>query len=91
MIELSEFVLIYSWIIGAIIMFLIAGIAHFYQKKFGERTFSYFYFFPILILIVAIFNVYIYNTFMAELAELIGVIISFIMTFNLYKKMVGVK
>ena len=72
-------------------MILIAAIARFYQKKFGVKTFYYFYFIPVLIFLAAIINVYSYNTPTTELVEFIGVVISLIATVNLYKKMVGVK
>jgi len=72
-------------------MIFIAAIARFYQKKFGVKTFYYFYFIPVLIFLAAIINVYSYNTPTTELVEFIGVVISLIATVNLYKKMVGVK
>jgi len=88
---LQKIILIYSWIIASIIMIFITAIARFYQKKFGVKTFYYFYFIPVLILFAAIINVYSYYTSIAEFVEFIGVAISLIATFYLYKKMVGVK
>jgi len=88
---LQKIILIYSWIISSIIMIFIAAIARFYQKKFGVKTFYYFYFIPVLIIFAAIINIYLYNTSTSELVELIGAVISFITVFYLYKKMVGVK
>ena len=90
-INIEKIILIYSWIIASIIKIFIAAIASFYQKKFGVKTFYYFYFIPVLILFAAIINIYFYNTFPVEVVELIGVVFSFIAIFYLYKKMVGVK
>lgn len=72
-------------------MIFIAAIARFYQKKFGVKTFYYFYFVPVLILFVALLNLDSYNTPVYELVEFIGTVGSFIATYYLYKIMVGVK
>jgi len=72
-------------------MVFLAAIARFYQKKFGVKTFYYFYFIPVLILFAAIINVYSYYTPTTELVEFIGAFSSFASSFYLYKKMVGVK
>ena len=88
---LQKIILIYSWIIASFIMIFIAAIARFYQKKFGVKTFYYFYFVPILIIFAAIVNIYLYDTSTAELVEFIGVFISFIATLYLYKIMIGIK
>ncbi len=88
---IQNILLIYSWIIGGIIMMIVSAIARFYQKKFGVRTFYYFYFIPLLIFFAAIINVYFYLTSIAEIVEFIGVLFSALVTYNLYNKMVGVK
>ena len=88
---IQQIIKIYSWIIASIIMILIAAISRLYEKKFGVKTFYYFYFIPVLIFLAAIINVYSYNTPVAELVEFIGVVIALIATAYLYKKMVGVK
>ncbi len=72
-------------------MIIVSTIARFYQKKFGVRTFYYFYFIPLLIFFAAIINVYFYLTSIAEIVEFIGVLFSALVTYNLYNKMVGVK
>lgn len=72
-------------------MIMIAAIAMFYQKKFGVKTFYYFYFVPIIFLFTAIINLYSFNSPESEFVEFIGVFISFIATYYLYIIMVGVK
>jgi hypothetical protein len=72
-------------------MIFIAAIAMFYQKKIGVKTFYYFYFVPIIFLFAAIINLYSFNTPLSEFVEFIGVFISFIATYFLYRIMVGVK
>jgi hypothetical protein len=88
---LQNIILIYSWVMAGIIMVFIAAIARFYQKKFGVKTFYYFYFIPVLFIFAAILNIYLYNTYPTELVELFGAVISFIAVLFLYIKMVGVK
>lgn len=88
---LTKIIEIYTWIIASFIMIFIAAIARFYEKKFGVKTFYYFYFVPVLILFVAVFNLDSYNTPVYKLMELIGTVGSFLATYYLYKRMVGVK
>lgn len=90
-ISLEQIIKIYSWIIASFIMIFIAAIAIFYQKKFGVKTFYYFYFVPIFFLFAAIINLYSFNTPASEFVESIGVFVSFIATYYLYRIMVGVK
>ncbi len=90
-IVLLTIITIYSWIIASFIMLFIAAIARFYQKKFGEKTFYYLYFVPILVIFTAIVNIYLYDTSTAELVDFIGIFISFIATLYLYNIMIGVR
>jgi len=81
----------YSWIIASIIMVFITAIANFYQRKFGVRTFYYFYLIPIIILFIPALELFPYFTFLAESIELIGSAGSFLASLYLYRVMVGVK
>ena len=90
-ISLAQIIKIYSWIIASFIMIFIAAIAMFYQKKFGVKTFYYFYFVPILFIFAAIINLYSFNTPESEFVEFIGVFISSIATYYLYSIMVGIR
>jgi hypothetical protein len=90
-ISLAQIIKIYSWIIASFIMIFIAAIAMFYQKKFGVKTFYYFYFIPIIFLFIAIINLYSFNSPEIEFVEFIGVFISFLATYYLYRIMVGLK
>lgn len=72
-------------------MIFIAAISKFYQEKFGIRTFYYFYLIPIVLFFAVIINLYSYNTPISEIVGFIGVLISLISTFYLYRIMVGVK
>lgn len=82
---------VYSWLVASFVMIFIAAIANFYQKKFGIRTFYYFYLAPIIVLLIPAFQLFPYFTFLAELIEFIGAIGSFLASFYLYIIMVGVK
>ncbi len=82
---------IYSWAAASLLMILVTAIALFYQKKFGVRTFYYFYFVPILVLFIAAIHLFSYQTLTSESIELLGSSTSFLATFFLYRKMVGVK
>lgn len=72
-------------------MIFITAIANFYQKKFGVRTFYYFYLVPIILLFIPAFQLLPRFTYLAETVELLGSIISFLASFYLYRKMIGVK
>lgn len=82
---------IYSWLAACIIMVFMAAIALFYQKKFGKRTFFYFYIIPIIVLVIPAIQLFLFFTVEAESIELLGSITSFLASFFLYRKMVGVK
>jgi len=81
----------YSWLVACIVMVFVTAIAHFYQKKFGVHTFSYIYIIPIIVLIIPVMQLFPYFSFQAELIEFLGSFSSFIASYFLYKKMVGVK
>lgn len=81
----------YSWIIASFIMVFITAIANFYQKKFGVRTFYYFYLIPIIILFIPAVELFPYFTFLAESIEFLGSAGSFLASYYLYRIMVGVK
>jgi energy-coupling factor transporter transmembrane protein EcfT len=88
---IQEIIETYSWIAASLIMIFITAIAIFYQKKFGVKTFYYFYFIPILVLLIAAFHLFSYHTYLSESIELIGSGCSFLASYFLYRKMVGVK
>ncbi len=90
-ISLQNLIEIYAWTVAGLIMIFITVIAKFYQKKFGIKTFYYFYFFPILVLFTAAFHLFSYDSYLSESIELIGSIGSFLASFFLYRLMVGVK
>lgn len=90
-ISLQKIIEIYAWALAGFIMIFITAIARFYQKKFGIKTFYYFYIFPILVLFTAAFRFFSYNSSLSESIELIGSIGSFLASFFLYRLMVGVK
>lgn len=91
MIDIQDIIEIYSWIAASFIMIFITAIAIFYEKKFGVKTFYYFYFVPIIVLFVAAAELYPYNRILHESIEFLGSFSSFIASFYLYRKMVGVK
>ncbi len=82
---------IYSWLVASFIMIFIAAIANFYQKKFGIRTFYYFYLVLIIVLFIPAFQLFPYFTFLAEFIEFVGSFCSFLASYYLYKMMVGAK
>jgi len=89
---LQKGIIAYSWAVAGILMICVSAIANFYQKKFGEKTFYYFYFIPIIILFISVtLNLLYGNTFLSGSAVLIGSTISFLMIFVLYRIMMGVK
>lgn len=91
MISLPDIVEIYSWIVAAIIMIFITAIAIFYEKKFGVKTFYYFYIAPIIVLIAASAELSDFNRPLHESIELLGGLSSFLASYYLYRKMMGVK
>lgn len=91
LISLQEIIEIYAWIAASFLMFFITAIAIFYEKKFGVKTFYYLYFVPIIVLFAAAAELYPYNRILHESIEFLGSFGSFIASFYLYRKMVGVK
>ncbi len=90
-IVLQKITEIYSWTAACFIMIFITAIANFYQKKFGVKTFYYFYFIPIIVLLTAAMHVFSYKTLLAESIEFLGSLGSFLAAFFLYRKMVSVE
>ncbi len=89
---IHEIILIYSWVSAGFLMIFITAIGVFYQKKFGGRTFYYFYFIPVIAILIAAFRLFSsYNTLLSESIELIGSGGSFIASYFLYRKILGVK
>ncbi len=86
---IQEIIEIYSWTAATFIMIFITAIAIFYQKKFAVKTFYYFYVIPIIVLFIAAVHLFSYQTL--EVVELFGSLSSFLASFFLYRKMVGVK
>ncbi|MFZ2410584.1 MAG: hypothetical protein WAW23_03340 [Candidatus Methanoperedens sp.] len=91
MIDIQDIIEIYSWIAASLIMIFITAIANFYQKKFGVKTFYYFYIVPILVLFVAATELFSPDRLLHESIEFTGAFSSFLASFYLYRKMVGVK
>lgn len=91
MISIQDIVEIYSWIAASVIMIFITAIAIFYQKKFGVKTFYYFYIVPIIVLFAAAAELYNTDRVLHESIEFLGSLSSFLASFYLYWKMVGVK
>jgi len=88
---LQELLNIYSWGIASLIVVIIAAIALFYQKNFGIKTYYYLYFIPIIIFFIVLLQFFAVFSTEIEFIELFGSLISFLVTFSLYRKMVGVK
>jgi len=88
---LKEVLNLYSWGIASLIVIIITAIALFYQKKFGVNTYYYLYFIPVLIFFIVMLQFFAVFSMETELIEFIGSVISFLVTFSLYKKMVGIK
>lgn len=91
MIDIQNIIEIYSWIAASFIMIFITSIAMFYQKKFNVKTFYYFYIVPIIVLLAASSELFATNRFLHESIELSGALSSFLASFYLYRKMVGMK
>jgi hypothetical protein len=91
MIEIQDIIDIYSWAAASFIMIFITAIAMFYQKKFNVKTFYYFYTVPILVILAASTELFAANRYLEESIELSGAVSSFLVSFYLYRKMVGVK
>lgn len=91
MINTYDIIEIYSWIAASLIMVFITAIANFYQKKFGVKTFYYFYIVPILVLFVAAAELFQADRLLHESIEFTGAFSSFLVSFYIYRKMVGVK
>ncbi len=88
---LQELLNVYSWGIASLILIIIAAIALFYQKKFGINTYYYLFFIPAIIFFLVLLQFFAVFSVEMEFIELIGSLISFLVTFSLYRKMVGVK
>lgn len=91
MIDLVFLLNMYSWAAAGFIMIFMIAIAIFYQKKFGVRTFYYLYFIPLIVLFVPAFRLFPFFTFIAESIELLGSAGSFLVSYHLYRTMVGTK
>lgn len=82
---------IYSWILASFIMVFIIAIGNFYQKKFNVRTFYYFYWIPVILLLIPVFQIFPIHSLISEVIEFVGSILSFLASLFLYRKMVGIK
>lgn len=91
LILLQKILNVYSWLLACIIMVFVSAIAHFYQKKFGTKTFSYVYILTIIVLIIPVVQLFPLLHFHEETIELLGSLSAFFATYYIYKKMVGVK
>jgi len=89
--SLQELLNLYSWGMASLIVIILAAIALFYQKKFGINTYYYLYFIPVIIFFIVLLQFFTVFSTEIELIEFIGSLISFLVTFSLYRKMVGVK
>ncbi|MCZ7402181.1 MAG: hypothetical protein O8C61_08155 [Candidatus Methanoperedens sp.] len=88
---LQELLNLYSWGIASLIVIILAAIALFYQNKFGINTYYYFYIIPVIIFVIVRLQFFAVFSKETEFMEFIGSVISFLVTFSLYRKMVGVK
>ena len=88
---LEKLLNLYAWLAASLIMVFISAIAHFYQKKFGKRTFFYIYIIPIIVLITPLMQVFPFLSSQEESIEFLGSLISFLAGYFLYRTMVGVK
>ncbi len=91
MIAIQDIIGIYSWVAASFIMIFITAIAIYYQKKFNVKTFYYFYIVPIIVLLAASTELFAADRFLEESIELSGALSSFLASFYLYRKMVGIK
>ena len=91
LIFLQVFLNVYSWVVASFIMVFITAIANLYEKKFGVRTFYYLYLIPIVVLLIPAFQLLPPFTFLSEMIEFTGAFGSLIVSYLLYRKMVGVK
>jgi hypothetical protein len=91
MIGIQNIVSIYSWFAACFLMIFVTAIAMFYQKKFNVKTFYYFYIVPILVLFAASTEFFAADRYLEESIELFGAVSSFLVSFYLYRKMVGIK
>ena len=91
MASFTKIIEVYSWIVASIIMFFITAIAIFYQKKFGKKTFYYYYSFPIIVLFVSAIHLLFHYSLLTELMEIMGAASSFLASYFLYRLMVGVR
>ncbi len=81
----------YSWAVASLIMIFTAAIAKLYQKNFKINTYYYLYFIPVIIFFIVFLQIFPIFSIEAELIEFIGSAISFLASYFLYRKMVGVK
>jgi predicted membrane protein len=88
---LQKIIEIYVWTVAVFILIFITAIAKFYQNKFGIKTFYYFYIVPIIVLFAAAIQFYYHDTFLSELIEFLGSVTSFLVSYYLFRIMVGVK
>ena len=86
-----KFFNIYSWAVASLIMIFMAAIAKLYQKNFRINTYYQLYFIPAIIFFIIFLRIFPIFSFEAELIEFIGSVTSFLATYFLYRKMVGVK
>ncbi len=72
-------------------MILVSAIARYYEKKFGKKTFYNLYYIPIIVIIAVANEIFGFNRSLHELIELLGSLTSFLLSYYLYRIMVGVE
>ena len=88
---LQEILNIYSWALASLIMVIMAAIARFYQRKFVINTYYHLYFIPLILFLIAMLRIFPVFSIDEELIEFTGSLISFLASYSLYTKMVGVR
>jgi ABC-type dipeptide/oligopeptide/nickel transport system permease subunit len=78
---------VYAWLIAAIIATYAASISLFYQRKFDENPEYYFFVVPLLLLIIAILQIFDHELPLTNLAGTIAGLMFFLLSFRLYLHM----
>jgi hypothetical protein len=81
------FLEVYAWIIAAIIATYAASISLFYQRKFGENPEYYFFVVPLLLLIIAILQIFDHRLPLTNLVGTITGLLFFLFSLRLYLHM----
>ena len=75
---------VYAWIVAAIIATYAASISLFYQKKFDENPEYYFFVVPLLLLILAILQIFNHNLPLTNSVGTVTGLLFFLFSLRLY-------